>query len=262
MFKLRAPSNALVAISEIPSIVVSDNPKDGQSLQNFVINAIVSARVIPRNALGLRVHDYRKSFQVSEFLVGRLADGIMEGQRNANPLTLSKRVSPSEAQIIARNELEKEVRTLAREFALKGFITTDDITRFLAEDGVGCEWEPASHGMILNADRSDSAQDVVQGDDDQGRKNDKPNLPVIVRKLGVMLEELKDIVPGIKSAINNAHRNGLVRAKLAEHGKWDMAAVLAWSFENKNIRKEKASQIIGTDPGGELSVALRQIMGV
>lgn len=83
---------------------------------------------------------------------------------------------------------------------------------------------------------------------------------IIERKNNVMVSELCDIWPNIRNDLNNAHRNGLIQAKLPEHGIWDMNLAIAWAIKKRGITKDKATQLVATDPTSELSILLSALI--
>lgn len=86
---------------------------------------------------------------------------------------------------------------------------------------------------------------------------------IVVRKLNVMVDQLRPIWPNIKNDTNNGDKNGLrARAKLRAHGKWNMTAALEWAIENRPIKKDKAATIVASDPTSELSVLLAQMLNL
>lgn len=138
MYKLRRLDRPLIAIKEIPSIVISDDPEDGAILLNFIVNAIGDGRICLRNRRGLVVRGVSAKLADYELSAKKVRERFFERVTRAKSIT-DIPMTWEEATRAAKNDPTLSYRP-TRGFALGGFLTPDDITQFLASDGLGACW--------------------------------------------------------------------------------------------------------------------------
>lgn len=238
-YRLKDNGRHLIPIREIESQILSDDPKAVRVFRNFLLNALTSGKVKPRNEYGFEVELGLLS-QVTEDAIEKFAENIV---REAKPRSITDfGIDPTKAKKFAREYLDKDAKLNAKEFVLMGYLTKEDVTSFLAGHGIACEW------ISSDGTRKQSASNV------------QPE--IIVRKKEIMVHELQGIWANIENDLNNADRNGLkARAKLPDHGLWNMAEAICWAIERRTIiDKSKAQQIVINEPASELSVLLALLL--
>lgn len=235
IYRLKDDGRKLIPVRDIESIVISNDQKAVAAFFNFLLNDLISGKVKPRNEYGFDV-DFGSHFQVNADMVEEVAAKIVE---KAKPRSITDfGFDPIEARKMATANLQSNAKAQAKTFVLMGYLTKEDIANFLADHGIACEW--VSSGSPVK----------------QARPQVQPK--TIPRKKEAMIRELRCICPNIENDLNNANRNGLrERAKINQHGMWNMAETLRWATERRGgINGDKAKQIVANDPSSELSILI------
>lgn len=82
-----------------------------------------------------------------------------------------------------------------------------------------------------------------------------------IRKKNVLIKDLQDIWPDIRTDLNDAGRNGLCKiAKHSQHGYWMLPPAIEWAVQRGKIEKSRAKSFISSNEESSLSPMLRKLL--
>lgn len=140
MYKLKNDGRDLIPVSEIESLVISDDPKAITVFRNFLVNALTTGAIKPRSSYGFPV-DIGSHFKINEDSLDDLTDDLVREATQPRSITdFAKVVDPRKLKRWARNRMESEAKTAIKDAVLSGFLTQDDVRAFLGTQGIACEW--------------------------------------------------------------------------------------------------------------------------
>lgn len=134
-YVLRDDGQKLIPIPSIATLVISNNPKDGSVLNNFLVKAIKQGTVHPRGSNGHPVNYKQATEEIKKLRVGNPVP--------ANPLhALSLMESFADAaRIDLRSALDNFFVAAAPWFIEQGYLTQSDISSWLTGQQIACEWK-------------------------------------------------------------------------------------------------------------------------
>ena len=140
MYKFTNDGRDLIPVSEIASLVISDDPKAITVFRNFLVNALTTGAIRPRSSYGFPV-DFVTHFKINEDSLDDLTDDLVREATQPRSITdFTKEVDPRKVKRWARNRMGSEAKTAIKDAVLSGYLTQDDVREFLGSQGISCEW--------------------------------------------------------------------------------------------------------------------------
>lgn len=134
-YVLRDDGQKLIPIPSIASLVISNNPKDGSALNNFLVQAIVQGTVHPRGSNGHAVNYKQATDRMKKLWVGKHVSA-----NPLNALSLIGRLEEARRDNL-RNALDGFMDEAALCFIEQGYLTKSDISSWLGGQQFVCEWK-------------------------------------------------------------------------------------------------------------------------
>lgn len=140
MYKLKNDGRDLIPVSEITSLVMSDDPKAITVFRNCLVNALMIGVIKPRNIYGFQI-DIVQRCQPNQDAIDDLAEALVRDLKRPRSITdIVQEVDPRRVKRWARNKMESEAKTVIKDAVLSGYLTQDDVRAFLSSQGIACEW--------------------------------------------------------------------------------------------------------------------------
>lgn len=265
MYKLRDDGRHLIPVSDIESLLISDDQKAATIFRNVLIAAITTGKIKPRNSYGFQV-DLLPYFQPNEDALDDLTDDLVcEMQRPQSITDFTKDVDPRKVRRWARNRMERDANSAIKDAALSGFLTQDDVGAFLGAQGIACEWvsiESSDQNLSLNTQQ----KIICSNGNSPPPAGIETNVIKLKRK--ALINELSRLMPSIerdlKDASRRTHSDVPRLSDLAKLGGgfWNVEVVMAWGKERGKIKNEAAEKFIRLDPESIFSATLRQLFSL
>ena len=140
MYKLKNDGRNLIPVSEIASLVISDDPKAITVFRNCLVNALTIGAIKPRNIYGFKI-DIVQRCQPNQDTIDDLTEALVRDlKRPRSIIDIVQEVDPRKVKRWARNKIESEAKTVIKDAVLSGYLTQDDVRAFLGLQGIACEW--------------------------------------------------------------------------------------------------------------------------
>ena len=162
IYKIKNDGRDLIPIGEIESLVVSADQKSVTVFRNFLMNALTSGKIKPRNSYGFQV-DLLPHFQLNADRLDDLTDNLVREISRPRSITdIVNEVDPQKVKRLVRSRMERESKEALKGTVLVGFLSRGDIGAFLDAHGIGHEWVVSERdpNLLLEATNSQSAPET------------------------------------------------------------------------------------------------------